>query len=127
MIVALTSHKSQFNPVTFAGRVYAVVAAIPPGRVATYAQVARWAGYPGYARQVGHALYRLSHQPTPIPWHRVINSRGGISRSPHRQGSDQIQYQRLQAEGIPLSSIAGTIDLERFGWRAPTFAPTQTP
>ena len=37
-------------------RIYAVVRRIPRGRVATYGQVARLAGFPGHARMVGYAL-----------------------------------------------------------------------
>ena len=37
-------------------RIYAVVARIPLGRVATYGQVARLANLPGQARLVGYAL-----------------------------------------------------------------------
>ncbi|MFS8892505.1 MGMT family protein, partial [Synechococcus sp. R55.2] len=67
-------------------RFYEVVRRIPPGRVATYGQVARAAGYPGYARQVGYALFRLQGQNTDIPWQRVINAQGCISYSPFRLG-----------------------------------------
>jgi len=125
-----------FQRSQFTAQVYEVVAAIPPGRVATYQQVALWAGYPGYARHVGHALYQLTTHTTPIPWHRVINSQGKISQNPHRQGSDIIQYQRLQREGIPITHIDQKIDLATVGWdpeslllELPGFtsAPSQTP
>ncbi|GAB4213373.1 MAG: hypothetical protein OHK0012_09370 [Synechococcales cyanobacterium] len=107
---------------------------IPPGRVATYKQVAAWAGYPGYARQVGYALFRLSTQETTIPWHRVVNSQGRISHSPLRHGSDQIQQQMLNKEGIPISPQTPVIDLTTYGWDPQTLldewtilAPNQTP
>ncbi len=94
---------------------YEVVRRIPPGRVATYGQVARLAGYPGYARQVGYALFRLQGQETDIPWHRVINAQGRISYSPFRLGYDELQKVLLQAEGIPFDA-AGRVDLQQFGW-----------
>ena len=37
-------------------RIYAAIAAIPPGRVASYGQIAARAGLPGRARLVGAAL-----------------------------------------------------------------------
>lgn len=40
-------------------RIYAVIAAIPRGRVVTYGQVAAMAGAPRHARQVGYALFDL--------------------------------------------------------------------
>lgn len=96
-------------------RFYNVVRQIPPGRVATYGQVARWAGYPGYARQVGYALFRLQGEETDIPWQRVINAGGQISYSPFRLGYDDLQKVLLQAEGIPFDAD-GRVDLQRYGW-----------
>lgn len=47
-------------------RIYAVVRQIPPGRVATYGQVATVVGPPVTARQVGEALAALRHaHPSP--------------------------------------------------------------
>jgi methylated-DNA-protein-cysteine methyltransferase related protein len=97
-------------------RIYAVVRRIPPGRVATYGQVAALAGLPGHARQVGYALHTLSND-TLVPWHRVINARGEISQrsepGPAREG-----YQRflLEEEDV-VFDLAGRVDLERFGWQ----------
>lgn len=96
-------------------RFYEVVRRIPAGRVATYGQVARLAGYPGYARQVGYALFRLQGQETDIPWQRVINAQGRISYSPFRMGQDDLQKVLLAAEGIPFDSD-NRVDLQRFGW-----------
>ena len=59
-------------------RIWQVVALIPPGRVATYGDVARQAGMPGAARRVGRALGALPAG-TRLPWHRLINARGRIS------------------------------------------------
>jgi len=47
--------------------------------VATYGQIATLAGMPGHARQVGYAMHALPSHST-VPWHRVINARGEISR-----------------------------------------------
>ena len=56
----------QFNE-----QVYEVVKQIPPGRVASYGQVARMIGRPRNARFVGFALHS-NPQPGIIPCHRVV-------------------------------------------------------
>ena len=90
-----------------------VVAAIPPGRVTTYGQIARLAGYPGYARQVGATLRNLPPDTT-LPWHRVINAQGRPAFPP---GSDAFreQKQRLQDEGVVFQG--DRVSLKRFGWQ----------
>lgn len=97
-------------------QIFEIVRQIPVGRVATYGQVARWAGYPGYARQVGYALYRLLDQQTEVPWHRVVNAKGEISYSPLRYGSDELQRVLLEGEGVEFTP-QDQIDLDRFGWQ----------
>lgn len=99
-------------------RIRAVVAAIPAGRVATYGQVAALAGLPGHARQVGYALRSLPDD-SPVPWQRVINARGEVSR---RAGEDLVgpsqgfQRHLLEEEDI-VFDLGGSIDLERYGWQ----------
>jgi methylated-DNA-protein-cysteine methyltransferase-like protein len=94
--------------------VYAVVRRIPRGSVATYGQVARLAGLGGDARQVGYALHALPPG-SRVPWHRVINSRGGISLHPSG-GVDVTQRLMLEKEGVRFNA-AGRTDLKRFGWK----------
>lgn len=95
-------------------RIYAIVRRIPSGRVATYGQVARLAGLPGRARQVGYALHALRDGDR-VPWHRVINARGGVSpRS--APGFDGVQRQFLEREGVAFD-VAGRVDLDRHRWR----------
>lgn len=90
--------------------IWQTVQAIPPGRVATYGDVARAAGLPGLSRFVGYALRQLAAD-TQIPWHRVINSQGRISLPAGSEGFQE-QSQRLLAEGIPVHQ--GRIELRRF-------------
>lgn len=97
-------------------RIYAIVRQIPPGRVATYGQVAELAGYGGRARLVGYALYRVAIEDTDIPWQRVINAKGEISRSIFRNGSDDYQRSLLAQEGISFDRN-DKIDLRRFRWQ----------
>lgn len=92
-------------------RIYGVARRIPAGRVATYGQIARLAGIPKGARQVGYAMAALSRgQPgEEVPWHRVVNAKGES-----RVGGEQVA--RLEQEGIVFDEW-GRIDLNRFGWR----------
>ncbi len=93
-------------------RIYRVVGRIPRGRVSSYGEVARLAGLPGAARQVGYALAALTDA-SALPWHRVVNARGTIS--PRASGFETPQRLLLEREGLPFDG-AGRIDLERFGW-----------
>lgn len=94
--------------------IYAVVAAIPKGKVATYGQVALLAGLPGRARQVGYALHAAA-DPS-LPWHRVVNARGEISLRSGGSQADEVQRLRLEAEGVVFDRC-GRIDLELYRWR----------
>ncbi len=106
-------------------RIYAVVRRIPRGRVATYGQVAVLAGLPRQPRLVGYALHALPAGTT-IPWHRVINAKGGISpRRWEADGGIALQRLRLEAEGVTFDH-RGHTSLERFGWR-PRAGGTPTP
>lgn len=65
----------------------------------TYGNVAKFAGSPRAARQVGGILKKIPHQ-TLLPWYRVVNRYGKISLL----GDDyKRQYQQLIAEGIIFS------------------------
>lgn len=94
-------------------RIYAVVRGVPRGKVTTYGQVARLAKLPGQARQVGYAMYALPAG-TAVPWQRVINAKGEISRR-SRGGGELTQRVLLEREGIRFNA-RGRIDLRRFGW-----------
>ncbi|NJK63030.1 MAG: methyltransferase [Synechococcaceae cyanobacterium SM2_3_1] len=103
-------------PSEYYQHIFEVVSQIPTGKVATYGQVARLAGYPGHARQVGYALFRLADPASTVPWQRVVNAKGQISYSPRRYGSDELQRVLLEAEGV-IFDTQGAIDLQRFGWQ----------
>jgi methylated-DNA-protein-cysteine methyltransferase related protein len=94
-------------------RIYAVVRRIPRGKVATYGQVARLAGFANAARQVGYALHALPGK-SALPWHRVINSAGRISL-PSVDGRLEQRF-RLLEEGIMVDPSGG-ISLKRHQWR----------
>ena len=79
----------------------------------TYGVVARRAGLAGHARQVGYAMHALPDG-TAVPWHRVVNAKGEISRRKSGSGG-LIQRVLLEREGVRFNG-RGRIDLERFGW-----------
>jgi methylated-DNA-protein-cysteine methyltransferase-like protein len=95
-------------------RIYAVVRRIPRGRVATYGQIAALARLPGHARQVGYALHALG-QGTTLPWHRVINARGEVSRR-RRPGEELSQRMLLEREGVRFDG-RGRVALARIRWK----------
>jgi methylated-DNA-protein-cysteine methyltransferase-like protein len=99
--------------------VYAWVARIPFGQVATYGQIATLSGYPGRARQVGFALAGMPDG-LDLPWHRVINAQGKVSP---RTGTcfHELQYALLEREGIPI--IDNRIDLNRYRWQPEDSGP----
>jgi methylated-DNA-protein-cysteine methyltransferase-like protein len=96
--------------------VYRLVEAIPPGRVATYGQLAAILGWPRAARAVGYAM---RHCPTGLPWHRVVNASGGISLRAN-VGSMLTQRVLLEQEGVPVRR--GRIRLDRHRWSGPRTA-----
>ena len=81
----------------FQRRVIAVVRRIPPGRVATYGDVAGLAGAPRAARAVGTVM-RDCRDPA-VPCHRVIAAGGGLGGF---GGNLQIKRERLRAEGLDV-------------------------
>jgi len=81
--------------------------------VATYGQIAKLAGRPGHARQVGYALHALTSA-TAVPWQRVVNATGAISLRPMTGGITQRML--LEKEGVRFDA-RGRIALTAFGWR----------
>jgi methylated-DNA-protein-cysteine methyltransferase-like protein len=83
-----------------------VVAMIPSGRVSTYGEVARRAGFPGRARQAGKAL-ALMPRGMNLPWHRVLGA-GGRIVFPKDSTHFREQARRLRSEGVRVK--AGRVD-----------------
>jgi methylated-DNA-protein-cysteine methyltransferase-like protein len=94
--------------------IYRVVRRIPRGRVTTYGEVARLAGVPGAARQVGYALHSFPDG-VEIPWHRVINARGEVSAR-SEEGPEHLQRALLEEEGV-VFDLRGRCDLARWLWK----------
>src|SRR3970040_1968423 len=104
----------------FNALVWDIVRQVPPGRVATYGQIAALIPPPGGmtlrdyeawgARWVGGAMAAC---PDDVPWQRVINSQGKISL---RKGAER-QRELLEEEGVEF--VKDKVDLKKYGWRGP--------
>jgi methylated-DNA-protein-cysteine methyltransferase related protein len=92
-------------------RIFAAIAAIPPGRVASYGAIAARAGLPGRARLVGKLLGEVPDG-MQLPWFRVLRSSGQIAFPPGSRGYRE-QSQRLRAEGVLVRN--GRVALSTFG------------
>ena len=79
-------------------RIWKVVTLIPPGKVASYGQVADLSGLPANARLVSRAL-KSAPEDLELPWHRVVNAHLRIS-FPYATPGYLEQRRRLAAEGV---------------------------
>jgi len=95
----------------FASRVLSVVRRIPPGRVATYGDVAALAGRPRAWRAVGNIM-RGCNRPD-VPCHRVIAAGGRLGGY---GGNEVLKRALLVAEGTPVSG-SRVRELDRVRWR----------
>ena len=103
----------------FASRVLAIVRRIPPGRVATYGDVAALARRPRAARAVGNIM-RGCGRPD-VPCHRVISAGGRLGGY---GGNEVLKRSLLVAEGIVVSG-ARVRDLGRIRWPTVTSRKSQ--
>lgn len=82
----------------FTARVITAVRRIPPGRVATYGDVAEAAGKPRAWRAVGNIMRNCSGRD--VPCHRVVASGGQLGGY---GGNTAMKRALLQAEGVLFS------------------------
>jgi O-6-methylguanine DNA methyltransferase len=94
----------------FVQRVLTVVRRIPPGRVATYGDVAKLAGRPRAARAVGNIMRDCRR--ADVPCHRVIAAGGRLGGY---GGSEALKRALLAAEGVVVSG-ARVRELDRVTW-----------
>lgn len=90
-------------------RVYTVIAAIPVGRIVSYGDIAKLAGYHNRARWVGRLLSQLPSG-SKLPWWRVVNAQGRITCP-----SSALARKKLQLEGVPVND--NRIDMRVYRWR----------
>ncbi len=88
-----------------------VVRRIPPGRVATYGDVAALAGRPRAAPAVGNIMRGCSRPD--VPCHRVIAAGGRLGGY---AGHEALKRSLLLAEGVTVSG-ARVRELGRVRWR----------
>ena len=104
-------HQGSFNE-----HVYQIVARIPRGQVATYGQVAAFAGYPRRARFVGYALHS-NPEPDVIPCHRVVFRDGSLAPG-FAFGGEERQRELLEQEGVIfVPPTDGRPNAGADGWR----------
>jgi methylated-DNA-protein-cysteine methyltransferase related protein len=99
---------------SIAERIVRTVMRIPSGRVATYGQVALVAGVPRRHRLVGRILKGIVDDGS-VPWHRVVDASGRISRRSVDGEVESVQRERLEEEGIEFDR-AGRVVLSRYRW-----------
>jgi len=102
--------------------VYEIVKDIPRGRILTYGLISNLLEKRLSAQGVGWALRALSgdkankkYHSGNVPWHRVINSTGGISTSRNTEMQPDLQQSLLEAEGIEFNS-EGKLDMQKYLW-----------
>jgi methylated-DNA-protein-cysteine methyltransferase-like protein len=101
------------------GRVYRVVRRIPPGKVATYGQIARLVQDNSTSlrknvtpRIVGFALH--ANRDSNTPCHRVVNKDGRLAPGYAFNGPRE-QKRRLEAEGVKFKDETH-VDLKKHLW-----------
>lgn len=106
----------------FSARVLAVVRRIPPGRVATYGDVAVMAGRPRASRAVGNIMRGCRY--ADVPCHRVIAAGGRLGGY---AGNVPLKRALLIAEGLTV--VGSRIrNWRRAVWKARTMkAAPDTP
>ena len=98
-------------------KVYEFVKDIPRGKVATYGQIALHLGNRNFARAVGNILHG-NPDPEHIPCHRVVNSKGQLSRS-YAFGGIEAQRRLLESEGVVFkNNQVVDLSVSHMGWLA---------
>lgn len=96
---------------SFRQQIYELMADLPVDKVTTYGDLAAFCGHPDAARIVGGIAH---FGPTGLPWHRLVNSRGGLARG--FPGGREVQEQLLLADGIECENFF-VKDFEAIRWR----------
>jgi O-6-methylguanine DNA methyltransferase len=91
----MTAPRSALSP--FVRRVLIAVSRVPPGRAATYGDIARIAGRPRAARAVGRIMSTAAKPG--LPYHRIVAAGGRIGGY---GGRIQMKIALLVAEGLTV-------------------------
>ncbi len=109
------SNRRQFNEA-----VHTIVRAIPKGKVLTYGDIARMIPCPRSLDELAYRRirsrwvgYALSDCPEQIPWQRVVNRHGAVSR---RSSGGHLLQKALLLEEDVAHTAEGTVDLEDARW-----------
>lgn len=94
---------------TFSDRVYWLVSQVPSGQFASYGQIALLSGHTGAARAVGTLMRKMSENGLELQWHRIVNSRAGISCRGDIE-RPRLQRELLEAEGHLFSNQGRILD-----------------
>lgn len=93
-------------------QVYSFMAQLPDDKVTTYGDLAAMTGHPYAARRVGE----IAHGgPVELPWHRLVNSKGGLAVG--FPGGQDVQRQLLEQDGIFCDERQKVINFEERRWR----------
>ncbi|MEO8899220.1 MAG: MGMT family protein [Candidatus Dormibacter sp.] len=83
-----------------------LIASLDAGELASYGEVAAWAGRPGAARAVGQVLAHSDG----LPWWRVVTAAGRLT-----PGHEHTQARHLAAENVAVSAnrVVGFVRTKR--------------
>jgi len=92
----------------FAFMILEIVSEIPKGKVASYGQIAKLAGFPKNARKVGKVMSNVELFGE-YPCHRVVHSDGKLVEG------WKMQKKLLEKEGIIFKKNF-TVDMKKYQW-----------
>lgn len=88
------------------------MAKLPADKVTTYGDLAAFAGHPYAARRVGE----IAHGgPTDLPWHRLVNAKGGLAVG--FPGGTTVQRQLLEQDNISVNDNNTVMGFQEKRWR----------
>ena len=94
----------------FAQNVYTILSYLDEGKLITYGQLAKQAGFPHHSRHVGKILAKLPKD-SRLPWFRVVNSQGKISLI----GEAFIRQKTLlEKEGIEITDQGKIVKFKQY-------------
>ena len=91
------------------------VQAIPPGRVASYGEIARRCGSPRAARQVVRVLHSYSGK-LGLPWQRVVGAGGSIRLRPGFGLEEQVALLRSEGVDVRVSRNGSSASIDMAIW-----------